>query len=319
MADFHCLLLAATAVFLVARSLLRRRRASRRSPPLLACGWLLTGEIYATVGNTDEANSFAKVLPPPRNWVDLATHGAPVTFLGQALTNESNQLWLTEFWNRSIGHVASLDGTAPGPGPTTAPGLDTTDGALSGYTGDPYTLAGNGVLLAAPVVAARAGFDLYRTPRPWRLLDEEQNVFADGWATSPINYTYFPPGGPGVLDGAALAHRLQRPGAARAGDDPRRHRCASTETASPSSTGSTAVRAPVVRNGEERQARHPRRRDAGDGLGGRDDVLDPDRFAAARRAAGVLVPAGPRRAPPAAERAGRARRGAGGRVYRPAP
>jgi hypothetical protein len=167
---------------------------------VLAFAWLLTGEIYATVGNTDEANTFAQVLPAPRDWVDQATHGAPVTFLGQALTIDSNPLWLAEFWNRSIGHVTSLDGTAPGPGPTAAPGLASTDGALSRYTGDRYTLAGNGVRLAAPVVAARDGFVLYRTARPWRLLDEEQNVFADGWAASPINYTYFPPGGPGVVE-----------------------------------------------------------------------------------------------------------------------
>jgi hypothetical protein len=196
---FHWLLLAATAVFLVLVAL-RRRRAVPALAALLAFGWLLTGQIYATVGNTDEANSFAKVLPPPRNWVDLATRGAPVTFLGQGLANGSNPLWLAEFWNRSIGHVASLDGTAPGPGPATAPGLQSTDGALSGYTGDRFTLAGNGVQLAAPVVATEPGFVLYRTPRPWRLLDEEQNVYADGWATSPINYTYFPPGGPGVLE-----------------------------------------------------------------------------------------------------------------------
>jgi hypothetical protein len=197
--DFHWLLLAATAVFLLLVAL-RRRRAVPALAALLVFGWLLTGQIYATVGNTDEANSFARMLPPPRNWVDLATHDAPVTFLGQALTIDSNPLWLTEFWNRSLGHVASLDGTAPGPGPTTAPGLQSPGGALSGYTGDRYTLAGNGVQLAAPVVAARDGFVLYRTPTPWHLLDEEQNVFADGWATSPINYTYFPPGGPGVLE-----------------------------------------------------------------------------------------------------------------------
>ena len=121
-----------------------------------------------------------------------------MTFLGQSVT-DGIPLWLTEFWNRSVSHVASLNGVAPGPGPISAPGLETTDGALSGYTGDPFTLAGNGVKFAAPIVTARDGFVLYRTPNRWHLLNAEQNVFADGWATSPIGYTYFPRGGPGTV------------------------------------------------------------------------------------------------------------------------
>jgi hypothetical protein len=196
--DFHRLLGAAALVSVVLL-LVRRRRGVPVLAAVLVGAWLLTGQIYTTIGNTDEANVFARLLPPPRNWVDAKAHGARVTFLGQALNVDSNPLWLAEFWNRSIRNVASLDGTAPGPGPTTAPGLATTDGVLSGYTGDPYTLAGNGVKLAAPIVATRPGFVLYRTPRRWHLLEEEQNVFGDGWATSPINYTYFPRGGPGVL------------------------------------------------------------------------------------------------------------------------
>src|SRR5262249_11175250 len=57
---------------------------------------------------------------------------------------------------------------------------------------------GNGVQLAAPIVAQRDGLVLYSTPKPWHLLDEEQNVSTD-WATNPFTYTYFPRGGPGVL------------------------------------------------------------------------------------------------------------------------
>ncbi len=195
--DFHRLLGAAALVSVVLL-VLRHRRGVGVLAAVLLGSWLLTGQIYATIGNTDEANVFAKLLPAPRNWVDTSTGGAHVTFLGQSVT-DGNPLWLTEFWNRSVSHVASLNGVAPGPGPISAPGLKTTDGALSGYTGDPYTLAGNGVRLAAPIAASRPGFVLYRTPTPWHLLNEEQNVFADGWATSPIAYTYFPRRGPGTL------------------------------------------------------------------------------------------------------------------------
>jgi hypothetical protein len=195
---FHWLLIAAALIF-VLLLVFRRRRWVPALAVVLGAAWLLTGEVYATVGNTDYANTFAKMIPAPRNWVDAATHGARVTLLGQGLNGAPDQLWLTEFWNRSIDHVASLDGTAPGPGPTSAPGLETTDGALSDYTGDRYTLVGNGIQLAAPIVAQRDGFVLYSTPKRWHLLDEEQNLWTDGWAVNPFTFTYFPRGGPGVL------------------------------------------------------------------------------------------------------------------------
>ena len=145
-----------------------------------------------------------------------------MTVLGAIVAMGGIKLWLAEFWNRSIGHVASLNGVAPGPGPISAPGL-TTDGALSGYTGDPFTLAGYGVRLAAPQVASRDGFTLYRTPTQWHLLDEEQNVFTDGWATTRSVTPTSREAGPGV-DGAPLADGLQRPRDAGAGHDPCWHR-----------------------------------------------------------------------------------------------
>ena len=177
---------------------LRHRRGVPALAAALLCVWLLTGEIYATHGNTDYANVFAKNLPAPRDWVDAATHGAKVTFLGQGVT-DGNPLWLTEFWNRNVRRVGSLNGVAPGPGPIFSPSLVTNDGKLDDYNGDPYTLTANGVQLAAPIVAQRDGFTLYRTETPWRLLEQQQNVYADGQATNPITYTYFPRGGPGKL------------------------------------------------------------------------------------------------------------------------
>ena len=64
------------------------------------------------------------------------TGGAHVTFLGQSVT-DGNPLWLTEFWNRSLSHVASLNGVAPGPGPISAPGLKTTGRCALGLHGRP--------------------------------------------------------------------------------------------------------------------------------------------------------------------------------------
>src|SRR5262249_55202768 len=136
----------------------------------------------------------------PRDWVDQATGGAHVTFLGQALNLDPTPLWLAEVWNRSIDHVDAIDGTAPRPGPALGPGLASPRRALQGDTGGPCTPPGPGVKLAAPIVEQRDGLTLYRTPTTWHLLDEQQNVFADGWATSPIGYTYFPRGGSGTLE-----------------------------------------------------------------------------------------------------------------------
>ena len=196
--DFHRFLIAAAAVSLGLVAL-RGRRWAAPLAAAVAAGWLLTGEIYATVSNDHYAtNTFAKVLPQPRSWVDEATQGAHTTFLGQAIADPT-LMWLVEFWNPELSHVESLDGSAPGPGPAPEAGLETTDGALSLYTGDPYSLAGPGVQLDAPIVAQRDSLTLYRTPTQWHLLSEEQNVFSDGWGASPIGYTFFHRGGPGTL------------------------------------------------------------------------------------------------------------------------
>ncbi len=205
--DFHRLLIVAAAVSLALLAL-RGRRSIVPLAAALTAAWLLTGEIYATVSNDHYADKFAKVLPAPRSWVDDATHGGHTTFIGQAIA-DPDLMWLTEFWNPKLDRVESLDGSAPGPGPAPEAGLERIDGALSLYTRDPYTLAGQGVVLDAPVVAARDGFTLYRTTTQWHLLTEEQNVFTDGWGTSPIGYTYFRRGGPGtlVIDLARTAYR----------------------------------------------------------------------------------------------------------------
>jgi hypothetical protein len=207
---FHVVFGAAVIVSVVLLAL-RRRRGVPALAAVLLFAWLLTGEIYATHGNSDYANVFAQKIPSPRDWVDAAAGGAKVTFLGQGVT-DGNPLWLTEFWNRDVRRVGSLNGVAPGPGPIFSPSLVTTDGRLDDYEGDPYTLTANGVRLAAPIVAQRDGFTLYRTPTQWRLLDQQQNVYADGQATNPITYTYFPRGGPGTLHVSLSRTAFNSPG-----------------------------------------------------------------------------------------------------------
>ncbi|MEI8104871.1 MAG: hypothetical protein WCH31_03385 [Actinomycetes bacterium] len=195
--DIHLLLGGAAAASLLLLALRRRRGV-----PLLAavavCAWMLAGQIEETIGNDSLANRVVHYLPDQRDWVDQATGGSKVTYLGQLMFND-NELWLTEFWNRSVSHVASLDGTAPGPGPVSGPGVIGTDGELSHPTGDPYVLAGNGVHLEAELVASRNGLNLYRLDGSWRLRDELQQVFADGWAPDWCTYTFFAKRGPGTV------------------------------------------------------------------------------------------------------------------------
>jgi hypothetical protein len=167
----------------------------------LVLAWMVTAEITTTAGSVRQANAFLAHLPRQLDWVDRASGGKPVTYLGQQI-RDPNGLWLTEFWNRSIDHVYSLDGTAPGPGPTLTPNVDSPSGLLSSSTGDPYTLADSGVVLQAPVVATGRPYTdlrLFSTPRPWRLKDAVQGVDADGWAGPFAGYTYFAPGQRGVL------------------------------------------------------------------------------------------------------------------------
>jgi hypothetical protein len=186
---------------LISLGLIAARRF--RGVPALAAAlllvWMLTGEIGATAGSDYLASSLEASLPKPLDAIDRVTHGKRVTVLGQYLNNDPNGLWLAEFWNRSVSHVAALDGTAPGPGPAFGPSLVSNDGLLSQYNGDPYILAGPGITLQAPVAAHVGGWTLYRLNGPWKLLDSLRNVYPDGWAPDVSGYTYYERGGPGKL------------------------------------------------------------------------------------------------------------------------
>ena len=43
-----------------------------------------------------------------------------------------------EFWNRTVQHVWSIDGTAPGPGPTVVPEVVALDGRMEPSAGVEY-------------------------------------------------------------------------------------------------------------------------------------------------------------------------------------
>jgi hypothetical protein len=201
--DLHLLLLGVVA-FSLLLLVFRRRPGVALLAVLVGGGWMLTSEIQSTRGFDNASNRMRAEVAPQLNWVDAATHGAKATFLGQAMIDPNSEL-VTEFWNRSIDHVDSLDGTASGPGPTGTPSLVSPDGRLGGTTTDPYVLAGYGVVLQAPIVTEwTAGPDgpmiLYDVKgRPWKLLDEEQQVYSDAWCPNWCTYTYYKPHQHGTL------------------------------------------------------------------------------------------------------------------------
>jgi hypothetical protein len=199
--DLHLLLIAVLAISVLIL-VLRNVPGVPVVAGVLVGAWMLTAQIAATTGFDNFANRLLGNMPAQLDWVDQATGRQPVTYLGQKIT-DPNGLWLTEFWNRSIQHVYSLDATAPGPGPAYTPSIVRPDGELSNMPDTNYVLADQGVRLQAPVVnpGGRWGqLTLYRGHSPWKLLDAAQQLYADGWAPGESAYTYFRPGQRGTLE-----------------------------------------------------------------------------------------------------------------------
>lgn len=163
--------------------------------------WCLTGEITSAQGLRARANALVGGLPQPLDWVDRLTGRAGTTYLGQQVGVDEG-LWLLEFWNPSIKHVYSLDGTAPGPGPTLTPDLQSPDGTMSNDPELPYVLADNGVDVVGHVLYQFHNLRLTRIPaHPWRLRQTVYGVASDGWIGHDAAYAYFgPERRPGTLE-----------------------------------------------------------------------------------------------------------------------
>jgi hypothetical protein len=151
--------------------------------------WTGAGQLSAASGSNEFSDSFLLNITGDPTWLDKKTHGDPALYLGQQM-QDPNSLWLLEFWNRSVRQVWSLDGTAPGPGPTLTPNLDRTDGTLSNDPHYPYVVAEQGIDVVGTPVAThqhRAGgahqpWTLYRLHGPLQLRGAATGLFADGWS-----------------------------------------------------------------------------------------------------------------------------------------
>jgi hypothetical protein len=168
----------------------------------LAVGaWGLAGEVTSARGAQAGANQLAAKIPQPFDWVDSYSHGKGVTYLGQQIGADV-RLELTEFWNRSIKQIMTLDGTAPGPGLSLTPDLARPDGTLRFDPGRDYVLTDNGVKMVGTIVKQTGSLALVRITHPWRLQETYYGRSDDGWIAdhNDATYAYFGPARRGVLN-----------------------------------------------------------------------------------------------------------------------
>ena len=151
----------------------RRHRRSSSPPPRSSSPGRSPARSRRRSTRTTRASSSRKNFPRPLSWLDEITGGEPALYLGQNIEpGAALGIWLTEFWNRSLKYVWSIDGTAPGPGPVLTPDLVAADGRLTPDPGARYVVAEPGIDLDGTVVAQppQSGrWTVYRLDGPLRL------------------------------------------------------------------------------------------------------------------------------------------------------
>ena len=126
----------------------------------------MTAEVYAAIGEHDFSSLVERNLPKPHDWVDRAAGDGTVTMLGQRMSDDPLGVPSTEFWNRSIVKVWSVDGTGPGPGHTLTPDLQDVDGTLWPNPGTDFVLTSGGVEVVGQEVGQNARLGTRAARRP---------------------------------------------------------------------------------------------------------------------------------------------------------
>jgi hypothetical protein len=205
------MLLASVCLLLVPNLIAWRRRAVQGLTALVAVlvlAWNVTAEVSAASASNSFSNEFTTHIAPPLDWLDRAAHGQDVLYLGQSIADK-NGLWILRFWNRSITHVWSLDGSAPAP--TLSPDLAQADGRLYPNPTDVrYVLTEPGVDVVGRTIATHRHNDagqiklwrLVEFDPPLRLAHSLLGIEPDGWTISPD----------GVKPATAAYNRFVTPG-----------------------------------------------------------------------------------------------------------
>ena len=165
---------------------------------LLVLTWTFAGQLSAASASNTFSQEVADDIDEPYDWIDRATGGAPALYLGQRLT-DFNGIWQMEFWNRSLEHVWSTDGSAPGPGPTLTPDLvNARTGAITPADVE-YVVADPGIDLVGRMVERHRHFAagtptywrLFKIEPPLRLQNSARGVYQDGWSGPLSDYSQF--------------------------------------------------------------------------------------------------------------------------------
>ncbi len=198
-----------SAVALTLLGLTSRRTASIVAA--VAAGFVLAWNFYGEVSFARSAHRVAdanlRTMPRPLDWVDRSVpHGSQVYYLGQSIDDAGDILQL-EFWNRTVQHVWSTDGTAPGPGLTVVPDVAAPDGRLEPAAGVQYVVADSGVSPVGTVLARkvhRGGrgartWTLVRVAPPLRLRRTVEGIYPDGWGKPETALNQYAPTTAGAL------------------------------------------------------------------------------------------------------------------------
>jgi hypothetical protein len=183
------LVLASVAVLLVTHYVRRIALPVALAVAAFVLVWGFGGAVTGASASNASSRQFLSNIHGDPTWLDEATHGGSALYLGQQIQDPNSEN-LLEFWNRSLKSVWSLDGTAPGPGPTLTPDVHGIHGVLYRDPHYPYVVAEPGIDVVGSVVtrhfhAAGGGlraWTLYRVAEPLRLRYAVTGLYADGWS-----------------------------------------------------------------------------------------------------------------------------------------
>jgi hypothetical protein len=163
--------------------------------------WNAYGEITAARSSHEYANSLINNMPRPLNWIDQAVpDNADVAYLGQSVnTSDPNGVLQLEFWNRTLRHVWSTDGTAPGPGANITTQVLSPDGRIDPGQNMKYMVSDYGISLVGRVLdqkvhiggGAPLPWTLYKLTPPTRLRSTVEGLYTDGWGQPETGLNQF--------------------------------------------------------------------------------------------------------------------------------
>jgi hypothetical protein len=164
--------------------------------PVLVAAVLISASVVSANNVADRVRyDQVNLVGTPRDWVDAASHGQPVTYVYDGETYW-NGVWQATIWNSSINRVVALaPSRVPGPIPQQqrAPAPDGSLGLDNPYVvaSDPHTFRGAPVAHIDQKDVEVAGLTLWRVDRPTRLSTVTRGVRPEGDMIEPAQITVY--------------------------------------------------------------------------------------------------------------------------------